>query len=133
MAFSDIKTFEMVRQDMELAYNEYLKTGKEGTLWSLAHQVLSNSLTVLNENEVEDEFAYEFPSDILSNKTNVITRLLNTSVGHIQKVSTFPKEGIVWFITEFGEEYDDDSRAFGVWEIYNIAAALYKMTEPLAR
>ena len=133
MAFSNIKTFEMVRQDMELAYNVYLKTGEEDVLWTLAHQVLSNSLTVLNENEVEDEFAYEFPSDILSNKTNVITRLLNTSVGHIQKVCTLPKEGIIWFITEFGEEYDDDSRTFEVWGIYNIAAALYKMTEPLAR
>ena len=125
MAFSDIKTFEMVRQDMELAYNEYLKTGKEGTLWSLAHQVLSNSLTVLNENEAEDEFIYVFPSDILSNKTSVITRLLNTSVGHIQKVCTFPKEGIVCFISEFGQEYDDDYRTYGVWEIYYIAAALY--------
>lgn len=133
MAFSDIKTFEMVRHDMELAYNEYLKTGKEDVLWTLAHQVLSNSLTVLNENEMEDEFIYVFPSDVLSNKTNVITRLLNTSVGRIQKVCTFPKEGTVWFITEFGEEYDDDSRTFEVWEIYNIAAALYKMTEPLAR
>ena len=133
MAFFVIKTFEMVRQDMELAYNEYLKTGQEDVLWTLAPQVLSNSLTVLNENEVEDEFIYEFPSDILSNKTNIITRLLNTSVGRIQKVCTFPKEGIIWFITEFGEEYDDDSRTFEVWEIYNIAAALYKMTEPLAR
>ena len=130
--FDDIKTFEEVRQDMEKAYDEYLKTGEEGTLWEIAHQVLSNALFVLNEDEAEDEFVYSFPSDILSNKTGVIARLLNTSVGQIQKVATVPQDGIVWFITESGQDYDDDSPALAVWEIYNIANALYKMTEPLA-
>ena len=95
--FDDIKTFEEVRQDMEKAYDEYLKTGEEDTLWEIAHQVLSNALFVLNEDDVEDEFVYEFP-----------------------------------FITESGQDYDDDSPALAVWEIYNIANALYKMTEPLA-
>ena len=132
MAFSDIKTFEEVRQDLEAAYDYYLRTGDEDLLWDLAHQVLSNSLFVLNEDEVEDEFVYSFPADILSNKTGVIARLLNTSVGQIQKVCTLPTEGVVWFITEFGQDYDDDSPALAVWEIYNIANALYKMTEPLA-
>ena len=130
--FDDIKTFEEVRQDMEKAYDEYLKTGEEDTLWEIAHQVLSNALFVLNEDDVEDEFVYEFPADILSNKTGVIARLLNTSVGQIQKVATVPQDGIVWFITESGQDYDDDSPALAVWEIYNIANALYKMTEPLA-
>jgi hypothetical protein len=130
--FDDIKTFEEVRQDMEKAYDEYLKTGEEDTLWEIAHQVLSNALFVLNEDEVEDEFVYEFPADILSNKTGVIARLLNTSVGQIQKVATVPQDGVVWFITESGQDYDDDSPALAVWEIYNIANALYKMTEPLA-
>ena len=130
--FDDIKTFEEVRQDMEKAYDEYLKTGEEDTLWEIAHQVLSNALFVLNEDDVEDEFIYAFPADILSNKTGVIARLLNTSVGQIQKVATVPQDGIVWFITESGQDYDDDSPALAVWEIYNIANALYKMTEPLA-
>ena len=130
--FDDIKTFEEVRQDMEKAYDEYLKTGEEDTLWEIAHQVLSNALFVLNEDDVEDEFVYEFPADILSNKTGIIARLLNTSVGQIQKVATVPQDGIVWFITESGQDYDDDSPALAVWEIYNIANALYKMTEPLA-
>ena len=130
--FDDIKTFEEVRQDMEKAYDEYLKTGEEDTLWEIAHQVLSNALFVLNEDDVEDEFVYEFPADILSNKTGVIARLLNTSVGQIQKVATVPQDGVVWFITESGQDYDDDSPALTVWEIYNIANALYKMTEPLA-
>ena len=132
MAFVHIKTFEEVRQDMERAYNEYLKTGEEDILWEIAHQVLSNALFILNEDETEDEFAYSFPADILSNKTGVIARLLNTSVGQIQKVATVPQDGIVWFITESGQDYDDDSPALAVWEIYNIANALYKMTEPLA-
>ena len=132
MAFVHIKTFEEVRQDMEKAYDEYLKTGEEDTLWEIAHQVLSNALFVLNEDDVEDEFVYEFPADILSNKTGVIARLLNTSVGQIQKVATVPQDGVVWFITESGQDYDDDSPALAVWEIYNIANALYKMTEPLA-
>ena len=130
--FDDIKTFEEVRQDVEKAYDEYLKTGEEDTLWEIAHQVLSNALFVLNEDDVEDEFVYEFPADILSNKTGVIARLLNTSVGQIQKVATVPQDGVVWFITESGQDYDDDSPALAVWEIYNIANALYKMTEPLA-
>ena len=130
--FDDIKTFEEVRQDMEKAYDEYLKTGEEDTLWEMAHQVLSNALFILNEDDVEDEFVYEFPADILSNKTGVIARLLNTSVGQIQKVATVPQDGVVWFITESGQDYDDDSPALAVWEIYNIANALYKMTEPLA-
>ena len=130
--FDDIKTFEEVRQDMEKAYDEYLKTGEEDTLWEIAHQVLSNALFVLNEDDVEDEFVYEFPADILSNKTGIIARLLNTSVGQIQKVATVPQDGVVWFITESGQDYDDDSPALAVWEIYNIANALYKMTEPLA-
>ena len=136
--FDDIKTFEEVRQDMEKAYDEYLKTGEEDTLWEIAHQVLSNALFVLNEDDVEDDISAaltrlnEFPADILSNKTVVITRLLNTSVGQIQKVATVPQDGVVWFITESGQDYDDDSPALAVWEIYNIANALYKMTEPLA-
>ena len=129
--FDDIKTFEEVRQDMEKAYDEYLKTGEEDTLWEIAHQVLSNALFVLNEDDVEDEFVYEFPADILSNKTGVIARLLNTSVGQIQKVATVPQDGIVWFITESGQDYDDDSPALAVWEIYNIAYALYEMSMPL--
>ena len=132
MAFVHIKTFEEVRQDMDKAYDEYLKTGEEDTLWEIAHQVLSNALFVLNEDDVEDEFVYSFPADILSNKTGVIARLLNTSVGQIQKVATVPQDGVVWFITESGQDYDDDSPALAVWEIYNIANALYKMTEPLA-
>jgi hypothetical protein len=130
--FDDIKTFEEVRQDMDKAYDEYLKTGEEDTLWEIAHQVLSNALFVLNEDDVEDEFVYAFPADILSNKTGVIARLLNTGVGQIQKVATVPQDGVVWFITESGQDYDDDSPALAVWEIYNIANALYKMTEPLA-
>ena len=129
--FDDIKTFEEVRQDMEKAYDEYLKTGEEDTLWEIAHQVLSNALFVLNEDDVEDEFVYEFPADILSNKTGIIARLLNTSVGQIQKVATVPQDGIVWFITESGQDYDDDSPALAVWEIYNIAYALYEMSMPL--
>ena len=129
--FDDIKTFEEVRQDMDKAYDEYLKTGEEDLLWTLAHQVLSNSLFVLNEDEVEDEFVYEFPADILSNKTGVIARLLNTGVGQIQKVATVPQDGVVWFITESGQDYDDDSPALAVWEIYNIAYALYEMSMPL--
>lgn len=133
MADLHIKTFEEVRQDMETAYNEYLKTGEEDALWEIAHQVLSNALFILNEDETEDEFVYSFPADILSNKTGVIARLLNTNVGQIQKVATVPQDGVVWFITEAGQDYDDDSPALAVWEIYNIAVALYKMTEPLAQ
>jgi hypothetical protein len=133
MAFVHIKTFEEVRQDMDKAYDEYLKTGEEDLLWTLAHQVLSNALFILNEDEVEDEFVYSFPSDILSNKTGIIARLLNTSVGQIQKVATVPQDGVVWFIAESGQDYDDDSPALAIWEIYNIAVALYKMTEPLAQ
>ena len=132
MAFSDIKTFEEVRQDLEAAYNYYLKTGDEDLLWDLAHQVLSNSLFVLNEDEVEDEFIYEFPADILKNKKNVITRLLTTGVGLITKVITIPSYGEVWLRTSDGLEYDDGATEFKVWEIYNIAAALYKMTEPFS-
>ena len=130
--FSDIKTFEEVRQDLEKAYDEYLKTGEEDALWELSHQVLSNALFVLNEDEVEDEFVYEFPSDILSNKTGVIARLLNTGVGLITKVITIPSYGQVWLQTADGQEYEDGSQELAVWEIYNIANALYKMTEPLA-
>ena len=133
MAFVHIKTFEEVRQDMDKAYDEYLKTGDEDLLWTLAHQVLSNALFILNEDEVEDEFVYSFPDDILSNKTGVIAHLLNTSVGQIQKVATVPQDGVVWFIAESGQDYDDDSPALAIWEIYNIAVALYKMTEPLAQ
>ena len=125
----DIKTFEEVRQDMEVAYNEYLKTGEEDRLWELCHQVLSNALFVLNEDEVEDIFTYEFP--VYKNNT-VIPRLLNTGVGKVQAVATLPMEGVVWFITEDGQEYDDDSSELAIWEIYNIAVALYMMTEPLA-
>ena len=36
MAFVHIKTFEEVRQDMEKAYNEYLKTGEEDALFTEA-------------------------------------------------------------------------------------------------
>lgn len=132
MAFVHIKTFEEVRRDMDTAYDEYLKTGEEDLLWTLAHNVLSNALFVLNKDEAEDEFVYSFPADILSNKTGVIARLLNTSVGQIQKVCTLPVEGIVWFITESGQDFDDDSQVLAVWEIYNIAVALYRMTEPLS-
>ena len=125
----DIKTFEEVRQDMEVAYNEYLKTGEEDRLWELCHQVLSNALFILNEDEVEDIFTYEFP--VYKNNT-VIPRLLNTGVGKVQAVATLPMEGVVWFITEDGQEYDDDSSELAIWEIYNVAVALYMMTEPLA-
>lgn len=128
-SMEDIKTFEEVRQDMEVAYNEYLKTGEEDRLWELCHQVLSNALFVLNEDEVEDIFTYEFP--VYKNNT-VIPRLLNTGVGKVQAVATLPMEGVVWFITEDGQEYDDDSSELAIWEIYNIAVALYMMTEPLA-
>lgn len=127
-----IKTFEDVRQEMEDAYTDYLASGDEDRLWGLCHQVLSNALFVLNRDEVEDEFIYSFPADVLSNKTGVISRLLNTGVGQIQKVCTLPVEGVVWFITESGQDYDDDSPALTIWEIYNIAVALYKMTEPLS-
>ena len=129
--FDDIKTFEEVRQDMDKAYDEYLKTGEEDTLWEIAHQVLSNALFVLNEDEVEDEFVYEFPTDILKNKTGVIARLLNTSVGLITKVITIPSYGQVWLETADGQEYEDGSQEFAVWEIYNIAYALYEMSMPL--
>lgn len=129
--FDDIKTFEEVRQDMDKAYDEYLKTGEEDTLWEIAHQVLSNTLFVLNEDEVEDEFVYEFPADILKNKTGVIARLLNTSVGLITKVITIPSYGQVWLETADGQEYEDGSQEFAVWEIYNIAYALYEMSMPL--
>ena len=130
--FSDIKTFEEVRQDLEKAYDNYLCTGDEDLLWGLSHQVLSNALFVLNEEETEDEFVYEFPADILKNKTGVIARLLNTGVGLITKVITIPSYGQVWLETADGQEYEDGSQEFAVWEIYNIANALYKMTEPLA-
>lgn len=130
MAFSDIKTFEEVRQDLEAAYDYYLKTGDEDLLWDLAHQVLSNSLFVLNEDEVEDEFIYEFPADILKNKKNVITRLLTTGVGLITKVITIPSYGEVWLRTSDGLEYDDGATEFKVWEIYNVAVALYEMSMP---
>lgn len=130
MAFSDIKTFEEVRQDLEAAYNYYLRTGDEDLLWDLAHRVLSNSLFVLNEDEVEDEFIYEFPADILKNKKSVITRLLTTGVGLITKVITIPSYGEVWLRTSDGLEYDDGATEFKVWEIYNVAVALYEMSMP---
>ena len=132
MAFSDIKTFEEVRQDLEVAYNNYLCTGDEDLLWDLAHQVLSNALFVLNEDEVEDEFIYEFPADILKNKKSVITRLLTTGVGLVTKAITIPSYGQVWLQTSDGQEYDDGATEFEVWEIYNIAVALYEMSMPLA-
>lgn len=128
MAKVYIKTFEEVRQDMDQAYNDYLKTGDEELLWTLAHQVLSNALFVLNEDEIEDVFTYEFQT-----KHKVITALLNTGVGHISKVSTIPSYGTVWFTTDDGQEYNDDAQELAVWEIYNIAVALYMMTEPLAQ
>ena len=127
----DIKTFEEVRQDMEKAYDEYLKTGEEDALWELCHQVLSNALFVLNEDEVEDEFVYSFPSDILKNKKSIITRLLNTGVGLITKVITVPSYGQVWLETADGQEYCDDAKELAIWEIYNIAYALYEMSMPL--
>lgn len=127
-----MKTFEQVYRDMDQAYTKYLKSQDEDCLWNLCHQVLSNALFILNEDDVEDEFTYEFPADILANKTGVIARLLNTNVGVITKVSTIPCEGIVWFTADDGQLYDDDSPSIPVWEIYNIATALYKMTEPLA-
>ena len=128
----DIKTFAYVYQEMENAYTDYLKTHDEDRLWELCHQVLSNSLFVLNKEETEDEFIYEFPADVLANKTGIIARLLNTGVGQIQKVCTLPIEGVVWFIAESGQDYDDDSPALTIWEIYNVAVALFKMTSPLA-
>lgn len=130
--FSDIKTFEEVRQDLEKAYDNYLCTGDEDLLWALSHQVLSNALFVLNEEETEDEFVYEFPADILKNRKSVITRFLNTGVGLITKVITVPSYGQVWLQTADGQEYEDGSQELAVWEVYNIANALYKMTEPLA-
>ena len=125
----DIKTFEEVRQDLDVAYNEYLKTGEEDRLWDLCHQVLSNALFVLNEEETEDIFTYEFP--VYKNNT-VIPRLLKTGVGQITKVSTLPCDGIVWFTSDADVEYDDDSSELAIWEIYNVAVALYMMTEPLS-
>lgn len=128
----DIKTFEQVFREMNDAYTEYLKTNEEDRLWELCHQVLSNALFVLNKDEVEDVFTYEFPEDTHKNKPGTISRLLNLSVGHITKVSTIPSEGFVWFTTESGLEYDDDNPEIPIWEIYNVAIALYKMTEPLS-
>ena len=125
-----IKTFEEVYGDMNTAYNNYLKTGDSDRLWELCHQVLSNALFVLNEDEVEDEFIYEFSARALGN--TVISKLLNTGVGRIVKVGTVPSYGVVWLITEDGQEYDDDARELTIWEIFNIATALYKMTEPLS-
>lgn len=126
----DIKTFEEVYADMNSAYDDYLKTGEEDVLWELCHQVLSNALFILNEDEVEDVFTYEFPEKAINNR--VISHLLNTSVGKINRVCTIPQDGVVWFLTEDGTDYNDDSRELTIWEIYNIATALYKMTEPLA-
>lgn len=125
----DIKTFEQVRQDLDVAYNEYLRTGEEDRLWELCHQVLSNALFVLNEDEVEDIFTYEFP---VFKECVVIPRLLKTGVGQIAKVSTLPVDGVVWFTSDAGVEYNDDSSELTIWEIYNIAVALYMMTEPLS-
>lgn len=128
----DIKTFAEVYQEMNDAYDGYLKTGDEDRLWELCHQVLSNALFILNEDNIEDEFTYEFPTEILANKTGVIARLLNTGVGLITKAITIPSYGQVWLETVDGQEYEDGSQEFAAWEIYNVAAALYKMTEPLA-
>jgi len=104
-------------------------------LWELSHQVLSNALFVLN-NETgdfnEDEFTYEFPANIRSNPTGYIAGLLKTGIGRIQKVSTMPIDGVVWFTDEDGNEYNDDDSRFEVWEVYCVAVALYRMTEPLA-
>ena len=125
----EIKTFEQVYGDMNGAYNDYLKTGDEDALWELCHQVLSNTLFVLNEDEVEDIFTYEFP---VFKECVVIPRLLKTGVGQITKVSTLPVEGVVWFTSDDGVEYNDDSSELTIWEIFNIATALYKMTEPLS-
>lgn len=127
-----IKTFADVYQDMNSAYTDYLKTKDEDRLWELCHQVLSNALFVLNEDDEENEFIYEFPADILANKTGIIYRLLNLGVGHITEVSTLPMEGVVWITTEDGLDYDDDDPNIPIWEIYNVAVALYRMTEPLA-
>lgn len=132
MADLYIKTFADVRREMETAYDEYLKTGEEEALWQSAHQVLSNSLFLLNRDEEEDIFTYRFPDDILSNKTGAIFRLLNTHSGLVNRVSTIPCEGIVWFTTTDGQEYSDEAQEFEIWEIYNVANALYRMTEPLA-
>ena len=126
----EMKSFAEVYVDMNSAYDDYLKTGKETHLWELCHQVLSNALFILNTEEVEDTFTYEFPKSVLGNA--VISRLLNTSVGKVNRVCTIPQEGIVWFLTEDGTDYDDDSEELSVWEIFNIATALYKMTEPLS-
>ena len=126
----DMKSFAEVYEDMNFEYDHYLKTGEETELWELCHQVLSNALFILNKEEVEDTFTYEFPKSVLGNA--VISRLLNTSVGKVNRVCTIPQEGIVWFLTEDGTDYDDDSDELTIWEIFNIATALYKMTEPLS-
>lgn len=127
-----IKSFADVYVDMNSAYNEYLETSNEDRLWELCHQVLSNALFLLNKDEVEDIFTYEFPEETLENPKGVIFQLLKTGVGLITKVSTIPCDGVVWFTANTGEEYDDDSQELTIWEIFNIATALYKMTEPLA-
>ena len=128
-----IKSFADVRLEMEDAYTDYLKTRNEDRLWPLCHQVLSNALFLLNEDDIEDTFTYEFPVEVLANKTGVIARLLDLGVGRITKVATIPCEGVVWFITHDDLCYDDDDPTIPVWEIYNVAVALYMMTEPLAR
>ena len=128
----EIKTFEQVYGDMNTAYNHYLETGESDRLWELCHQVLSNALYLLNTEDEEDTFTYEFPKKYFDNRNGVICRLLNTGVGLITKVSTIPCEGVVWFTSGAGIEYDDDDQRLAIWEIFNVATALYKMTEPLA-
>ena len=153
----DIKTFEQVYVDMRNAYSDYLascepfqaeengdykvteqdreaRDNASDILWQLAHQVLSNALFVLNEETGEfneDEFIFEFPAKFRENTTGYIAGLLKTGIGNIQKVGTQPIEGVVWFENADGKEYYDDDRALNVWEVYCVAVALYKMTEPL--
>ena len=136
------KTFEEVYGDMNVAYNDYLHGIGTGTLapdgsttdrlWELCHQVLSNALYVLNSEDEEDVFTYEFPKKVFDNPKGVIAQLLKTGMGVITKVSTIPSYGTVWFGTNIGTELDDDDSRLAIWEIFNIATALYKVTEPLA-
>jgi len=137
-----IKTFEEVYRDMNTEYDHYLNgiskmsLNQDGVdtdrLWELCHQVLSNALYVLNSEDEEDEFTYEFPKKVFDNPEGVIAKLLNTGMGVITKVSTIPSYGTVWFGTNIGTELDDDDHRLAIWEIFNIATALYKVTEPLA-
>lgn len=136
---------------MDIAYTDYLAayepfTAEEQTcyqtdeqdrekleeadqkLWELCHQVLSNALFILN-NETgdfnEEEFVYTFPENVQKNPR------LHAGIGHIMKVGTLPTDGIVWLVTETGEEFNDDDQKIHSWELYCIANVLYAMSEPI--